>query len=159
MTMNVWTVGTTIVGLGLAVWGILAIPTAPAAPAVENRITSPSEADRVDMCLPAMRGTGPVPDEGSLWLVVHGVGNQGYYLARQVQPGTDEGWDIGPTQIGSKDSKEGQRYELLLWRLDPQLTGVVSHMIKDMRVFDGLPPGASLADHKTVIRTADKNPC
>jgi len=161
LTMNVWTVSSGIAGLTVAALGVyLAVPATSNEARTTYTITSPGEADQVDLCLPLVKGAGQLPHEGSVWLVLHAVSGQGYYLARQIRSGTsDQDWVAGPVQVGRAVNRAGQQYELILWQLDPQLTGVVSHMLPGMRVFDGLPPGASIAAHTTVVRTADKSAC
>jgi hypothetical protein len=95
--MNVWTVTSGIIMMILAVLGIyLAIPASSRPASTDYTITTPGDADQVGLCLPSVKGTGPIPKEGSLWLVVHGVGNRGYYLSRQLQPDTSgTGWVVG----------------------------------------------------------------
>ncbi|MFD8931108.1 hypothetical protein [Streptomyces mirabilis] len=163
LTMNVWTVTSGIITLILTGLGIyLAVPASPRQTSMEYTITAPGEADRVGLCLPTVKGTGQVPKEGSLWLVVHGVTNRGYYLSRQVQSDTSgNGWVVGSLQVGNAATPGGQQYELILWRLDPPVTDVVKHVISEegLPVFDGPPPGVTTVAHTTVARSADKRTC
>ncbi|MFF9122418.1 hypothetical protein ACF09J_03795 [Streptomyces sp. NPDC014889] len=163
MTMNVWTVTSGIAALTLSGLGIyLAVPASPKETSTGYSITTPGEADRIGLCLRSVKGAGHVPKEGTLWLVVHGIGNRGYYLSRQVQPdASGSGWIVGSLQVGGATSPEGQQYELLLWRLDPRVTDVVNHVFtaEGMPVFVGPPQGVVTVAHTTVARTADKRPC
>lgn len=125
-------------------------------------ITVPGDADRIGLCIHSVKGAGQLPKDGSLWLVVHGVGNRGYYLSRQVQPdASGDGWAVGSLQVGNAASPEGQQYELILWRLDPRVTNVVNHVFtgEGLPVFTGPPQGVTAVAHTTVVRTADKHPC
>ncbi|TLS46905.1 hypothetical protein FE633_07415 [Streptomyces montanus] len=163
LTMNVWTVTSGIAALALSGLGIyLMVPASPTQASTGYSITTPGEADRIGLCLHSVKGAGQVPKEGALWLVVHGVGNRGYYLSRQVQPdASGNGWAVGSLQVGNAASPEGQQYELILWRLDPKVTDVVDHVFtaEGMPVFVGPPEGATKVAHTTVVRTADKRPC
>ncbi|WP_071659370.1 hypothetical protein [Streptomyces humi] len=163
LTMNVWTVTSGIVGLALSGLGTyLMVPASSTQASTGYAITTPSEADRIGLCLHSVKGAGQVPKEGALWLVVHGVGNRGYYLSRQVQPDTSgNGWGVGSLQVGNAASPEGQQYDLILWRLDPRLTDVVDHVFtaEGMPVFVGPPEEATTVAHTTVVRTADRHPC
>lgn len=163
LTMNAWTVTYGIATLAVTGLGIyLTVPASPKQVSTGYTITMPSEADRVGLCLPSVKGTGPVPRDGALWLVVHGVGNRGYYLSRRVQPdASGNGWVVGSLQVGNADSPEGQQYELILWRLDPRVADVVDHVFtpEGLPVFVGPPQGATAVAHTTIVRTADKRPC
>jgi hypothetical protein len=161
--MNVWTVTSGIIMMILAGLGVyLAIPASSAPTPTEHTITAPGDADKVGLCLPAVKGTGQIPRNGSLWLVVHRVGNRGYYLARQVEPdASGTGWVAGSIQIGNSDSREGQQYELILWSLDAKVTDIVNHVFtaEGLPVFVGPPQGVTTMAHTTVLRTADKQAC
>lgn len=163
LTMNVWTVTSGIATLALTGLGIyLAVPASPKPTSTGYAITNPGEAERTGLCLHSVKGAGQVPKEGALWLVVHGVGNRGYYLSRQVQPdASGNGWAVGSFQVGNAASSEGQQYELILWRLDSRMTDVVNHVFtaEGLPVFVGPPQGATTVAHTTVVRTADKRPC
>ncbi|MGY4978037.1 hypothetical protein ACWCYL_12860 [Streptomyces sp. 900105755] len=161
--MNVWTVTSGIATLALSGVGIyFAVPASPKPTSTGYTITTPGEADQIGLCLHSVKGVGQVPKDGSLWLVVHGVGNRGYYLSRQVQPDTSgNGWTVGSLQVGNAASPEGQQYELILWRLDERVTDVVNHVFtaEGLPVFVGSPQGVTAVAHATVVRTADKRPC
>lgn len=163
LTMNVWTVTSGIIMMALAILGIyLTFPASPTQTSTGYSITTPDEADHVGLCLTSVRGTGQVSKAGALWLVLHGVGNRGYYLSRQVQPdASGTGWVAGSLQVGSAASPVGQQYELILWHLDSQVADVVDHVFtpEGLPVFVGPPEGVTAVAHTTVVRTADKRPC
>ncbi|MFC8518672.1 hypothetical protein [Streptomyces sp. NPDC057257] len=166
LTMNVWTVTfgiatLALTGLGIYINYLGTHSSAKQAPTGYS-ITVPGDAERIGLCLHSVRGAGQVPKDGSLWLVVHGVGNRGYYLSRQVQPdASGDGWAIGSLQVGNTATAEGQQYELILWRLDSRVTDVVNHVFttEGLPVFVGPPQGVTTVAHTTVVRTTDKHPC
>ncbi|MFJ2005604.1 hypothetical protein [Streptomyces chartreusis] len=159
--MNAWTIGSGTLALILA-----AIPaylqiqdrTAEATPTTYS-ITTPGDADEVDLCVPIIRGTGEGPHEGSVWLIVHGARNVGYYAVREVDPSSGK-WSLSQIQVGSAGTTEGAHYELVLWQFDRRLTDTIKHIPKDHRVFVSPPDGASVVSQPTtVVRRADTRPC
>ncbi|MCX5247429.1 hypothetical protein OG895_19815 [Streptomyces sp. NBC_00201] len=161
--MNAWTIGTGSLGLILAavpVYYLLEDQTVKATTA-HYSITTPGDAEEVGLCLPSIKGRGEAPSEGSVWLVVHGASNVGYYPVRQVELRSgEEEWSVNKIQIGASKSPAGQRYELVLWQFDQDLTDALDHIPKDHRVFDGPPKGASVVSRSaTVVRRADTKPC
>jgi hypothetical protein len=132
--------------------------TAEATPTTYS-ITAPGGADQVDLCVPIIKGMGEAPSEGSVWLVVHGAEDVGYYAVREVEPSSGE-WSLAKVQVGSAETAEGARFELLLWQFDRQLTGTIEHIPKDHRVFVSPPDGASVVSQPTtVVRRADTRHC
>ncbi len=163
LTMNVWGVVSGIVMIIIALVGVYyAMPVSSSQESTDYTITVPGDADPVGLCLQTVRGNGQVPDEGSLWLVVHRIGSRDYYLVRKVQPNSDgDGWEAGALRIGNADSPVGQQYEVILWRLDPRVTDVVSHLAltEGVPVFSGPPRGVTAVAHTTVVRTVEKRSC
>ncbi|WP_329526399.1 hypothetical protein [Streptomyces sp. NBC_01462] len=161
--MNAWTIGSGTLALILAGAGVyLQVPNRTAsATTAHYSITTPDDAASVGLCVPVIEGTGDAPRDGSVWLVIHGVSDVGYYLVRQVELRSDgEGWTVSKVQVGSSETANEQRYQLVLWRLDEELTDAIGHIPKDHRVFDATPTGASEVSHPlTVKRRADSRHC
>ncbi|MGY5060881.1 hypothetical protein ACWDFR_43700 [Streptomyces sp. 900105755] len=161
--MNAWTIGSGTLALMLA-----AVPVyyqlegrTVKATTVQYSITTPGDAEEVGLCLPSIKGRGEAPSEGSLWLVVHGVSNAGYYPVRQVELRSgEEEWSVNKIQVGASKSPAGQRFELVLWQFDQDLTDALDHIPKDYRVFDGPPKGASVVSQPTtIVRRSDTKHC
>ncbi|WP_131815980.1 hypothetical protein [Streptomyces sp. 3213.3] len=161
--MNAWTIGSGTLALiltGIPVYFQIEDRTAKAT-TTHYSITTPGDAENVGLCVQIIKGRGEAPQKGSVWLVVHGVTNVDYYPVRQVQPQPgEEEWSISKIQVGTSTTPAGQRYELVLWRLDQDLTDAIGHIPKDYRVFDALPAGATVVSQPTtVVRRSDTQSC
>ncbi len=161
--MSAWTIGSGTLALifaGVSTYYQMSGQTAKAT-TPHYSIVTPGEAESVGLCVPVIRGRGEAPQKGSLWLVVHGLANVGYYPVRQVQTRQgEEEWSVSKVQVGSAETEAGQRYELVLWQIDEDLTEAIEHIPVKHRVFNDPPAGASVVGQPTtVVRRADTRSC